>query len=127
MIPEAVVGKGQNGGAISEKEFSWEATIVTGGLEPPFSDAWPNRFYVRLLTGETFDTHGMVAVVIEPGKLGPGLHFLQFWAGASRGSAALEDKLRKAWQSKGYLWTKSVRSGPVPFTVAAHPKFRKCD
>jgi hypothetical protein len=133
LIPEAVVGKGQVDGMVSEKEASWTNTILADGSEPPFSDAWPSPAYVLLKAGETFSTDGDLAVVFAPKPsryavtLQPGRHFLQFWAGAWSYSGESDDRLRKAWQSRGYLWTKSVRSEPVQLTIDAHPKFRKCD
>jgi len=133
LIPEAVIGKGQVDGTVSEKEASCTNTILTEGSEPAFSDAWPNRAYVLLKAGETFSTYGDLAVVFAPKPsryavtLQPGRHFLQFWAGPWSYSEDSDARLRKSWQSKGYLWTKSVRSEPVQLTIEAHPKFQKCD
>ncbi len=132
LIPEAVVGRGQIDGTVREKEASWTNTNYTGGSEPAFSDAWPNPAYVLLKAGETFSTYGDLAVVFAPkfsslaATLGPGRHLLQFWAGAWSYSGESDDRVRKAWQSKGYLWTKSVRSEPVQLTIDAHPTFQKC-
>jgi predicted RNase H-like HicB family nuclease len=133
LIPEAVVGKGQIEGIVSEKEESWTNTIYTGGSEPVYSDAWPNPAYVLLNAGEAFSTYGDLVVVFARKPSGyavalqPGRHFLQFRAGAWSYSEESDARLRKAWQSRGYLWTKAVRSEPVQLTLDAHPKVRKCD
>jgi hypothetical protein len=133
-IPAGVVGKRATDGEVGEKEFSWEANILSDGSEPPSSETWPNPSYVLLNAGQTFSAHGDTAVVFAPKRSdiaviqGPGSHVLQFWAWTwPFVKPELEDRLRKGWQSKGYLWTKSVRSEPMQFTIAAHPKFHKCD
>jgi hypothetical protein len=70
----------------------------------------------------------MHADLIVPGlaDLRPGAHLLQFWVGAWSNPQE-SARLRKAWQTKGYLSTKTVRSEPMPFMIEPHVKFKKCD
>jgi len=58
--------------------------------------------------------------------LRPGRHVLQIRVRTWSASQEVSIKLRERWRTHGYLWTRSIISRPMTFTIAKHPQVVRC-
>lgn len=95
------------------------------GKNPPLG-----RFAI-LAPGQSYNTITEVDVSVPranpvPSIINPGTHYLQIgvwtWDGTQRDAKVK----RRAWQAAGFLWSESVFSKPMSFSVTYQPKPADC-
>lgn len=59
-------------------------------------------------------------------SLSPGDHSLQILVWTWLDSESFATRLREKWRYRGYLWTKSIASKPIPFTVMKEKLISAC-
>lgn len=62
----------------------------------------------------------------DPTLLRPGSHVLEIKAGTWPRNQDIATKLRERWRARGYLWTQSIVSQPMTFSIAKSPQVVKC-
>jgi hypothetical protein len=87
--------------------------------------------FVILSPGNVYEFENRVSVTVNDGSpqfkvgLGPGPHFLQIGV-ATWYYMADPMPFRRRWKDKGYLWSKSLTSLPMPFTVEMNRPIKNC-
>jgi hypothetical protein len=92
-----------------------------------------SRLFVTLIPNGTYETKTAARVFVFrknrseiASAVGNGKHFLQVRVSTLYGSRENADQLAESWKDRGKLWTNSVVSEPMPFTVVAKRKLVKC-
>lgn len=114
-------------------EVSSSITWVTEG-EWPVNESSLDSMFVILAPGETYETNTDTRVFVTrknvrrriAGSVSPGDHYLQVTIPTWDGSQELADSLGEKWRKRGSLWTESVTSLPMKFTVDSHRSVASC-
>jgi hypothetical protein len=81
--------------------------------------------FVSVKSGDSYSAeHDFV--ILPDKKLRPGSYVLQFSVLTWHYAAASNIEWREKWHDKGYLWTNSLMSQPMPFIIDKDPKFAQC-
>lgn len=118
---------------------------AVGGVEinPTFTHIWGDqysvtpqdlsRLFVILKPKDSYRTKTIAGVFVLRanrsgigGAVGNGNHFLQLRVRTWPLSWELTNRLETAWKNKGALWTRSVISEPMAFTVIPKRRLTKC-
>lgn len=102
------------------------------GLDTP-SVSWDPHLdearFIILKTGESHEVEDGFSMSIEDeeGKpLRPGTHMLQVVAMTWHHPRASNIEWREKWRNKGYLWSDSLLSAPMPFVILKRPPVSDC-
>ena len=97
------------------------------------TDGPDERTFIILKPGNSFAVTSQADLpFIFDGKnndedlLRPGNHVLQIRVRTWQEPSEVADKLRERWRSQGYLWSESLVSRPMLFTVAKNPPVAQC-
>jgi hypothetical protein len=85
--------------------------------------------FTLLKTGESYEVKDAFSMKAEDesGKpLRAGTHLLQLLVATWYYPAVSNVEWREKWRDKGYLWSDSLVSDPMPFTVPKRPAVRDC-
>ena len=131
QIGQMIVSKNDNG-VVGDREANPVFTWVSSG-EWKATTADLNRLFVTLMPNETYETTTTARVFVFrenrsgiPGAVGNGKHFLRLRVSTWFGSRADADRLQESWKERGKVWTNSVLSEPMPFTVVPNRRLTKC-
>lgn len=97
------------------------------------SEASLKKTFVILQPGERYETETVAGIFVTrkeathiQGAVNAGDHYLQLMIGTWGGTPEVESVLRRKWQSYGLLWTDSITSKPMRFTIAKKRMLRDC-
>lgn len=85
--------------------------------------------FIVLTKGTSYEVEDRFSITItdDSGKLlQPGQHLLQVVVLTWYHPLASNIEWREKWRDKGYLWSDSVLSEPMPFVVRKRPPLSKC-
>ncbi len=124
-VYQVKVSSGPADAARGKYEVNASLTRYTDAGAWEASESSLNRMFVILRPGETYEakTRARVFVTREgvrrkiEGSVGNGEHYLQVTIPTWHSPQELAERLRKKWGRKGFLWTTSVTSLPMAFTV----------
>ncbi len=130
-IGQMLVSMDDNG-VIGKREASPVFTWMSSGKRTATTADW-NRLFVTLKPKETYETKTVAGIFVFrenssdiDGGVGNGKHFLQLRVSNWYGSAENADQLQKSWKNRGKLWTDSIMSEPMRFTVVPKRRLVKC-
>lgn len=91
----------------------------------------PSRFII-LSPGETYNTITEVSIPVPRNKplppgVNPGTHYLQIGVWTWDESQSEAKLRRRLWQKEGFLWSESLFSKPMSFTVRLQPMAEDCN
>ncbi|HEY0730756.1 MAG TPA: hypothetical protein VGD38_21905 [Pyrinomonadaceae bacterium] len=115
-----------------EQEYSPTQSLI--GESAPVDTEEPNaQEFVILSPGGSYEVTAQAHLPFlhdgkddDPSLLRPGTHVLEIRAGTWPGKQDVATKLRERWRAHGYLWTESIMSQPMTFTIAESPQVVKC-
>lgn len=88
----------------------------------PVEQPSPGKLFVILQPGASYETETMVGVGLvaqsaarDRHAIMEGEHTLQIIVSTWYRSQALAEKLRRLWQRKGFLWSRTIASNEIPF------------
>ena len=82
--------------------------------------------FITLKAGDSHARDHAFSIPLETKELKPGNHVLRVSVLTWHYAKASNIEWREKWRAKGYLWTNSVTSQPMPFIIDKHPKFVRC-
>lgn len=87
--------------------------------------------FLVLKSGDTYGTIADVSIAVPrlahvDAGVDPGSHYLQIAVWTWDQSQAKAEAMRKKWHAKGMLWSETILSTPMPFTVLPQPKPEDC-
>lgn len=105
--------------------------ITNNSKAPSVPNAPAISEFVILASGQSYDTSAEITIPVP--RVNPvatiinaGSHYLQIGVWTWDESQNEAKVRRKAWQATGFLWSESVMSGPMPFTVRSQAKPSDC-
>jgi hypothetical protein len=106
-------------------EVNSSLMIITSGLLPDLEGDLPGPLFAILQPGRSYDTYTEVRLLLAPtdkpppgpGRVPPGEHVLQVTIPTWPADGEMASRLTRLWREQGDLWTSSVTSEPMPFTV----------
>lgn len=132
-VPVAKVSKTVEDSIANRFETTIDYTILAGGSKPQkLTKRPPLRIFVILSPGETYQTVTEISLPVPrndplPPDINPGNHYLQIEV-SMWDQAESEARLKgRSWKNEGFLWSESVVSKPMPFTVRTHPNSEDCN
>lgn len=107
-------------------EVNSSLTWITSGPLPDLEADVPGPLFAILQPGGSYDTDTEIrlsigvkdAAALRPGEVPLGEHVLQVKVPTWPAGEEMAARLGALWRERGDLWTKSVTSEPMPFTVA---------
>ena len=127
-VYEILVRKSPDGEIESRAQLSvysdgpWKVSELS--LKKSFVILQPQESYVTETVARVFVTRDETAHF--EGAVSAGGHYLQVTTVTWNGTSKSETVLRRKWQSYGLLWTESVRSNPMKFTIDKNRTVRVC-
>ena len=108
------------------------STITNGHSRSPRAKKPPLTSFVSLSAGEIYNTITELSLPVPRDKsmhpaITPGSHYLQaeVWTWDEPQSEA--EIKRRLWRNEGFLWSDSLLSKPMPFTVQSRSRGEDCD
>lgn len=110
--------------AANRFEVNSSLTQLTSGGEDCYKGAAPNKCFVILPPGASYETEGIAGTFAVrgdareiAGAVKSGNHVLQVEVITWYEPVEMAKSLRQRWSRFGFLWYEPIRSTPVPFTV----------
>jgi hypothetical protein len=132
-VPVARVSKTVEDSVAKRFENTINYTIITSSSEPQKSTARPPlRSFAILSPGETYQTVTEISLPVArslpmPPGINPGNHHLQIEVSMWDEAESDATLKRKTWMNDGFLWSESILSKPMSFTVRTHPNSEDCN
>ncbi len=131
-VPVVRISKTAEDAIASQFETTIDNYVITNNSKAPsVPKAPPLSGFVILATGQTYDTSAEITIPVP--RVNPvatiinaGSHYLQVGVWTWDESQNEAEVRRKAWQATGLLWSESVLSRPMPFTVRSQAKPSDC-
>ena len=82
--------------------------------------------FITLRVGDSHAGEHGFRIPLEPKELKPGNYVLRVSVLTWHYAMASNIEWREKWHAKGYLWTNSITSQPMRFTIDKHPEFVQC-
>lgn len=131
-VPVVKISKTAEDAIASQFETTINNYIITNDSKAEtVPQAPPLSGFVILDAGQTYDTSAEITIPVPRAEpvttfINPGSHQLQIGVWTWDESQKEADVRRKAWESAGFLWSESVLSRPMPFTVLPQAKPSDC-
>jgi hypothetical protein len=133
-IGEYLVSRDRGGGRKGKREI--EASLEVSGfwiMDNMLQDRTFNESpFVRLAPQASHsiptDIHlNSIDDIDDPDSLRPGNYLLEVLVNTWFDTRSTATRLQNQYKTEGYLWTKSVMSEPIPFTIAAQKVIKGCN
>jgi hypothetical protein len=132
QVPVIRVSKTAENAIVHRFEATINNYIITGNSMAPTSlKIRTFSSLVVLPPGESYRTIAEVSVLVPranpaPSVINPGHHYLQIGVWTWDESQREAKVIRRKWRKKGILWSQTVESKPMPFTVVPQPNPEDC-
>lgn len=133
-IIEFMISRNLENMTIGQFDVRATQTAVTDGMPLHVDDLSPGKFFAIVSPGKSFEVRSELSLEVLPNNndtslpsiLATGKHYLQIRVATWPMADASVANLRERWKNIGVLWSDSVISLPIQFTVEKQSKIPLC-
>lgn len=133
LISRSIISRNFADAAAKRFEVNASITQLTSGGDKCYTGAAPNKCFVVLPPGTSYEVEGIAGIFVVrgdareiTGAVKSGDHVLQVEVITWHESDEMAKNLRARWLRYGLLWYEPITSAPVPFTVQQQRKVVDC-